>query len=251
MEGENLLKTGVIIQTRMGSTRLPGKVMLDLYGKPVICHVIERIKQSKEIDDIILATTTLAQDDVIEEQAEKNHIKCFRGSVDDVLSRYYYCAVEYKLKTVVRITSDCPLIDPFVTDSIIKCFKNNQYDIATNASPDLKNRTYPRGLDTEVLSFDLLKNAFDNAREKYQREHVTPYIYEKAENIYYYKDSKDFSNYRWTLDTYEDFELIKTIYKNLYRSKHDFYYKDILTLIEKYPYISKINESVQQKKLGM
>lgn len=245
------MKTGVIIQTRIGSTRLPGKVMLELFGKPVIQHVIERIVQAKEIDEIVIATTNLTQDDVIAKEAKKNGVKCFRGSEEDVLSRYYYAAVKYEIETVVRVTSDCPLIDPFITDSIIKCFKDNNFDIVTNASSDLETRTYPRGLDTEVFSFKVLEDAFNYARKTYQREHVTPYIYENSKNIYYYKDSQNYSKYRWTLDTYEDFELIKTIYSKLYTGKHNFYYKDILNLIDKYPYIAKINEAVEQKKLGM
>lgn len=245
------MKTGVIIQTRMGSTRLPGKVMLELFGKPVIQHVIERIGQSKEIDEIVIATTNLTQDDVIAKEAKKIGVKCFRGSEEDVLSRYYYAAAKYEIETVVRVTSDCPLIDPFITDSIIKCFKDNNFDIVTNASSDLRTRTYPRGLDTEVFSFSALEDAFNYAKEHYQREHVTPYIYENAKSIYYYKDSQDYSKYRWTLDTCEDFELIKTIYTKLYKGEHNFYYKDILNLIEKYPFIAEINEGVEQKKLGM
>lgn len=245
------MKTGVIIQTRMGSSRLPGKVMLELFGKPVIQHVIERIGQSKEIDEIVIATTKLTQDDVIAKEAEKNGVKCFRGSEEDVLSRYYYAAEKYEIETVVRVTSDCPLIDPFITDSIIKCFKDNQFDIVTNASSDLKTRTYPRGLDTEVFSFSVLEDAFNYAKKTYQREHVTPYIYEISKKIHNYKASEDYSKYRWTLDTYEDFELIKTIYAKLYRGQHDFYYKDILDLIEQYPNIARINEAVEQKKLGM
>ncbi len=242
------MKTGVVIQTRMGSTRLPGKVMLDLCGKPVIQHVIERISQSKEIDDIVIATTTLEQDKIIVKEAERNCVKWFRGSEEDVLSRYYHAAKENNLEIVVRVTSDCPLIDPYVTDNIVRYFKENKHDIVTNASADLRTRTYPRGLDTEVFSFKALEDAFNNAREKYQREHVTPYLYENANSIYYYKDITDYSKYRWTLDTEEDLELIRTIYKYLYKGEHNFYYRDIIKLLEVYPEIAKLNETVEQKK---
>lgn len=244
------MKTGVVIQTRMGSTRLPGKVMLDLCGKPVIQHVIERISQSKEIDDIIIATTTLEQDKIIVKEAERNCVKWFRGSEEDVLSRYYHAARENNLEIVVRVTSDCPLIDPYVTDNIVRYFKENEHDIVTNASADLRTRTYPRGLDTEVFSFKALEDAFNNAREKYQREHVTPYLYENANSIYYYKGSTDYSKYRWTLDTEEDLELIRTIYKYLYKGEHNFYYREIIKLLEVYPEIAKLNEAVEQKKIG-
>jgi spore coat polysaccharide biosynthesis protein SpsF len=245
----NVLKTGAIIQTRMGSTRLPGKVMLDLFDRPVIGHVIERVKNSKFIDDIIIATTTLKQDDVIEEQAEKNGVHCFRGSEEDVLSRYYLGAKENNLDVVVRITSDCPLIDPVVTDRVIDEFKKNDYDLVANVGSGPGLRTYPRGLDTEVFSFRNLEEAFINAKEKYQREHVTPYIYENGKKISYVKNAVDYSNYRWTLDTDEDFELISTIYKHLYKGKHDFYLNEIIKLFELYPELSKINSHIEQKKV--
>ena len=222
--------------------------MLDLCGKPVIQHVIERISQSKEIDDIVIATTTLEQDKIIVKEAERNCVKWFRGSEEDVLSRYYHAAKENNLEIVVRVTSDCPLIDPYVTDNIVRYFKENKHDIVTNASADLRTRTYPRGLDTEVFSFKALEDAFNNAREKYQREHVTPYLYENANSIYYYKDITDYSKYRWTLDTEEDLELIRTIYKYLYKGEHNFYYRDIIKLLEVYPEIAKLNETVEQKK---
>lgn len=243
------MRTGVIIQTRMGSTRLPGKVMLDICGKPVIQHVIERICQSEELDEVIIATTNLGQDDVIVKVAQKLNVRCFCGSEDDVLSRYYFAAKENNLDIVVRVTSDCPLIDPFVTGDIVRFYKDNNYDIVTNASADLSKRTYPRGLDTEVFSFETLENAFNNARRKYQREHVTPYIYESSKSVYCYKNNRDHSNYRWTLDTEEDFRLIKTVYGYLYSGVHDFYYQDILNLFEKHPEIASINECVEQKKI--
>lgn len=231
----------------MGSTRLPGKVMKDLFGKTVLAHVIERVKLSKEIDEIVIATTTLKHDDIIIKEAEKYGVKYFRGSEDDVLSRYYYAAKANNADIVVRITSDCPLIDPFVTDEIIEFFIDNTYDIVTNAGSDLSQRTYPRGLDTEIFSFGILEEAFLNAREDYQREHVTPYMYENSNKIYYYKNDIDYSKYRWTLDTEEDFKLIKEIYVHLYEGEHNFYMEDIIQLITKYPELKYLNRYVQQK----
>jgi len=242
-------KVVCIIQARMGSTRLPGKVLKDLFGKKALEHLIERVKQSKLIDEIIIATTESEQDNAIVEQAEKSGVKYFRGSENDVLSRYYNAAKENSADIVIRITSDCPLIDPFIIDDVIRFFQENDYSIVTNAGNDINQRTYPRGLDVEVFSFEALQEAFKYATENYQREHVTPYIYEHAEKIYYYKNNIDYSNYRWTLDTEEDFELISMIYKLLYRGKHDFYFDDILKLFEQHPELSKINEHVEQKKL--
>ncbi|QXM05176.1 cytidylyltransferase domain-containing protein [Crassaminicella indica] len=242
-------KVVAIIQARMGSTRLSGKVMKDLFGKTVLDHVITRVKQSEYIDEIVIATTTLKRDNIIVEEAKKCGVKYFRGSEDDVLSRYYYAAKENNADIVVRITSDCPLIDPIVVDEIVKFYIENDYEIVSNAGVDLSQRTYPRGLDTEVFSFEVLENAFKNAKEKYQREHVTPYIYENSKKIYYYKNDIDYSKYRWTLDTKEDFELIREIYKYFYRGEHDFYSDQILNLMKKEPELVKINENIEQKKI--
>ncbi|NLJ17763.1 glycosyltransferase family protein [Globicatella sulfidifaciens] len=243
------MKIGAIIQARMGSTRLPEKVMKNLQGKTVLEHVIERVKQSKLIDEIIIATTTHERDAVIESEALRCGVKAFRGSEDDVLSRYYYAAKENKLDVVIRITSDCPLIDPGVLDEIINYYMKNKFDIVSNAGSDLLSRTYPRGLDTEIFSFEVLENAFNNAKEKYQREHVTPYIYEMTRHVFYYKNSVDYSKYRWTLDTDEDLKLITEIYRKLYRGKHNFYLSDVVGLFEKYPELNNINAHVEQKKI--
>lgn len=241
-------KTVAIIQARMGSTRLPGKVMKDLNGKPVLWHVIERVKHTKNIDQIIIATTTHKKDKIIFEKALEWGVKSYRGSEEDVLARYYEAADKYDVNTIVRITSDCPLIDPYVTDEIVEYYKNNNYTLVTNAGADLNKRTYPRGLDTEVFSFEALEKAYNKAEEKYQREHVTPYIYENYADIFYYKNDKDLSNYRLTLDEKDDYILIKKIYEELYYGKHDFYMKDIISFLRENPKIEKINRHVEQKK---
>lgn len=243
------MKVGAIIQARMGSTRLPEKVMKNLEGKTVLEHVIERVKQSEAIDEIIIATTTSERDSVIVSESLKCGVKVFRGSEDDVLERYYYAAEANNLDIIVRITSDCPLIDPKVLDEIIKYYIENDYEIITNAGNDLDNRTYPRGLDIEIFSLELLKAAFNNAKEKYQREHVTPYMYETTENKFFYKNTINYSEYRWTLDTEEDFELIKAIYSELYKGVHDFYLNEVVNLIKKRPNLKKINSHIEQKKL--
>ncbi|MFV0440863.1 MAG: cytidylyltransferase domain-containing protein [Lachnospirales bacterium] len=245
------MKIGAIIQARVGSTRLPEKVLKNICGKSVLDHVITRVRQSKYIDEIIIATTILDRDIAIINEAEKIGVKSFCGSEDDVLSRYYLAAKENSLDVIVRITSDCPLIDSKVIDEVVKTYLDNKYDIVTNAGSDLSQRTYPRGLDTEVFSFEALENAYKNAVEKYQREHVTPYIYENAKEVFYYKNSTDYSKYRWTLDTEEDFEVISKIYENLYddRNIHNFYLMDIVKLFEEKPELYDINAHIEQKKL--
>ena len=242
-------KTAAVIQARMGSTRLPGKVMKNLGGKPVLWHVIERVKQAELFDEIIIATTTNKKDKIIYDKALKWGVKAYRGSEKNVLERYYEAAKENNVETIVRITSDCPLIDPFVIDNIINQYNENSYDLVTNAGPKLENRTYPRGMDTEVFSFQILEAAYKNAVKKYQKEHVTPYIYENINNIYYYKNSNDFSSYRLTLDEKDDLKLIKKIYNKLYKGKHDFYLNDILMIMEKNPELKRINSNVEQKKI--
>ncbi|WP_371362956.1 8-amino-3,8-dideoxy-manno-octulosonate cytidylyltransferase [Sporomusa rhizae] len=244
------MKTVAVIQARMGSTRLPGKILKDLLGQTVLQHVIERVQQVNNIDEVVIATTTLSHDDAVMEETVKCGVKCFRGSEDDVLARYYFAAKDNKADVVVRITSDCPLIDPLVTNEIVGFFKDKKdYDIVTNAASDLSKRTYPRGLDTEVFSFEVLEKAFKQADKKYQREHVTPYIYETSPLIYYYTNETDYSKHRWTLDTEEDFDLIKKIYQYLYKGKHDFYLEDIIKLFERYPALIKINAHIEQKKI--
>jgi len=243
------MKIGAIIQARMGSTRLSGKVMKDLEGKTVLEHVIERVKQSKMIEEIIIATTVHDRDDVIESEAFRCGVKVFRGSEDDVLSRYYYAAKENNLDVVVRITSDCPLIDWNIIDKVISKFMQNEYDIVTNAGLDLEQRTFPRGLDLEVFSFSVLSNAFSNATEKYQREHVSPYIYETSEKIHVFQNAVDYSKYRWTLDTDEDWTLINQIFKRLYTGVHNFGLMEIIDLMEKEPELNEINKHIEQKKV--
>lgn len=246
------MKIVAIVQARMGSERLPGKIMLDLGGKTVLEHVIARVGQSKLIDEIVIATTIKSDDDIIAKQVEMLGMKYYKGSEEDVLSRYYYAAKENNADIIIRITSDCPLIDPEIIDKIIKFYKEHEYEyeIVANASSDLSKRTFPRGLDVEIFSFEQLEIAFTKADEKYQREHVTPYIYENAKKIYYYKNNVDYSKYRWTLDTEEDFELISKVYDELYKGTHNFYLEDIIELFERKPELFEINAHVEQKKLN-
>lgn len=242
-------KTAAIIQARMGSTRLPGKVMKDLKGKPVLWHVIERVKQAENIDQIIIATTIHERDKIIFEKAKECGVKAYRGSEENVLARYYEASNKCNVDTVVRITSDCPLIDPHVIDEIVEYYNKNDYTLVTNAGSNLNNRTYPRGLDTEVFSFEVLEKAYNKTEEKYQIEHVTPYIYENYDDIYYYKNNQDLSNYRLTLDTKEDLELIKALYNKLYNGKHDFYLNKIIEVLNKNKELLSLNKNIEQKEL--
>lgn len=241
------MKIGTIVQARMGSTRLPGKVMMELCGRPVIEHVVERLNKSLHTDMIVMATTTLPQDNVIAAEAQRMKVTIFRGSEEDVLSRYYLAAKENHLDVIVRVTSDCPLIDPYMIDDLIERFTEGAYDLVTNVNIDVSQRTFPRGLDAEVFSFRILEEAYRCATEKYQREHVTPYIYEHGQTLYFHKNDVNYSKYRWTLDTEEDFLLIQAVYQRLYHGQHDFYFYDILKLFDRSPELADMNAHIEQK----
>jgi len=242
----------VIIQARTGSTRLPRKVLKIIKGKTILQHVIERVKTCKKITDIIIATTIKQEDDIIVEEAKKSNVKSYRGSQEDVLSRYYHAAQENKTDIIIRITSDCPVIDPKIIDYMIEKFleikKTGNIDYISNKI----KMTYPRGLDVEVFSFKALEKSFLEAKLPYEREHVTPYIYLNPDKfkILNYENAVDYSRFRWTLDTEDDLKVIKAIYDNLYKQDKIFYFQDILDFILKHPEISKINEHVKQKELG-
>lgn len=242
-----------IIQARMGSTRLPEKVMKKIKGKSILFYVIERVKQTSLINQIVIATTTNKQDDVIVKEAERLNVKWFQGSEQDVLSRYYHAAKKNDADVIVRITSDCPLIDPQITDEIITYYlKNDDYSLVTNAGPDIEKRTFPRGLDTEVFSFGVLEETFNNANERYQREHVTPFIYENPEKfkVFFIKAEGKLKrpDIRITLDTKQDFELISKIINHF--DTIDFNTEDVINFLENKPKLLEINKDVKQKSLN-
>lgn len=239
-----------IIQARVGSTRLPNKVLKKICDKTVLEHDIERLRRVKNINKIVIATTILEKDDAIVEEVNKLGVSCFRGSEEDVLSRYYYAAKENNADVIVRVTSDCPLIDYETTGDIIQYFIDNfdKYDYVSNTV----DRTYPRGLDTEVFSFKALERAFNEAESQRDREHVTPYLWDnpKLFKLAQYKNDVNYSELRWTLDTIEDFELINKIYTYLYNKKNNnFKMNDILELYKQYPELKTINNIIEQKKI--
>ncbi|MEC0267599.1 glycosyltransferase family protein [Paenibacillus anseongense] len=242
------MKNVVIIQARMGSTRLPGKVLTNLAGKTVLAHVIERAQNFKNVQEIVVATTTGAQDAPIVEEAISQGAAVYRGSEYDVLSRYYEAGLQAKADTVIRITSDCPLIDPEVSSHIIQEYLNEggKYDYVSNTL----NRSYPRGLDTEVFSFASLETAHRESQRAHDREHVTPYIYNtpKYFNCRSVLTDEGILDYRWTLDTPEDWELISRIYNSLYLPGQLFTWKEAASLMRKNPDWAMINSHVEQKQ---
>lgn len=242
------MKTVIIDQARMTSTRLPGKVLKEVLGKSLLEYQIERLKRAKEADELIIATTINDTDQPVVELCNKLNINYYRGSEEDVLSRYYEAAMKYQADIVVRVTADCPIIDPRVVDSIIRYFKDNQdkYDYVSNTL----ERTYPRGMDTEVFPIHVLKEAQLNALDPSEREHVTPYIYWRPHKyrLGVIRYAQDQSKHRWTIDQIEDFLLINNIIKELYPVNQQFKMQEVLNLLEVHPQWVELNAEVEQKK---
>jgi len=229
-----------ILQARMGSTRLPGKVLMKIDNdSSILDFVIKQLRCSNLLDEIIIATTKLNEDNVIEKYAVDNNLRCFRGSALDVLDRYYQCAKKFNFSTIVRVTSDCPLIDPTIIDRIIKKFKNGDYDYVSN----FLSHSFPNGTEAEIFSFNILKNAWANGKKSFEREHVTPYIYHNQKKFLLgeLKSEKDYSNLRWSVDKKNDLDLVKEIVSKI--SKSPILMEDIIQLFTHEPELVKINSS--------
>lgn len=243
-------KIGAIIQARTSSTRLPEKVLLDLpYGSGVnvLQQVIQRLKASIQINQIIIATTTEDMDAKIVNIAQKENVPFFRGSKENVLERYYQAARENDLDIIVRITSDCPCIDPEIVDNVISAHLKKESDYTSNTLI----RTFPVGLDVEVISLDTLEECYNNAEMDLEKEHVTLYIHnnlDKFKTVNVSIDGPDRSQIRITLDTEEDYALLCSIYDYLYEINEIFKYKDIIKLFEGKPWLSLINKKIVAKK---
>jgi spore coat polysaccharide biosynthesis protein SpsF len=246
---------GAIVQARTSSTRLPDKVLKALpYGSQttVLQQVIRRLKRSKKTAEIIVATTTDSDDKAIVKVAQSENVKWFRGSKDDVLSRYYLAAKRNKLDVIVRITSDCPCIDAEIIDSIIGRHLRTKSDYTTNTL----TRTFPHGLDTEVINYHTLVQANNKAEQYFEREHVTPYIYKTRPDLFkitFVEASKrlNFPDIRVTLDTEEDYALLCAVFDYLYPQNKFFAAKDIIDLFKSKSWLKLINKNVTQKKAFM
>ncbi|MDO8430354.1 MAG: glycosyltransferase family protein [bacterium] len=243
----------IIIQARMGSTRLPGKIMKTLAGKPVLWHTVERCRQSQKADQVIVASTLNLEDDAVEKFCKENKILYYRGSSENVLERYYQAAKRVEADVIVRVTSDCPLIDPFVIDNCIGAFQKSGSDyLGNNIDPEA--HTFPRGLDVEVFSFKSLEKAYRNAMEIYEKEHVTQYIWENKKKEFKIGASVTASpeyarDYRFTVDYKEDFQLMEKIYNEFYKEGEIIDVKKVLLFLDKHLEIVKINAHCEQKKI--
>ncbi len=260
-----------IIQGRMSSSRLPGKILADIAGQPMLQRVFARASRARTVFETLFATTTDASDDPVAEYCDWSGIPFTRGSLFDVLDRYYQTAKQAKADVVVRITADCPVIDPGLIDDVVKTVigksvtGNWEFDFAANRLPPPWGRTYPIGLDTEVCTFAVLERAWKEAKEPQHREHVMPYFYEgvklKTEHrtlqtglsprgfkVALLHHTTDFGDYRWTVDTAEDLEFIRQVYRR-FDGRDDFSWKEVLDLVHNEPQLMEINAGVQHKTL--
>jgi spore coat polysaccharide biosynthesis protein SpsF len=236
----------IIVQARMNSERLPGKVLKEVLGRPLLSYIIERLKSVPQTQ-LIIATTTEAEDDAIAALCQKEGVEVFRGSQNDVLDRYYQAATKAKGSVIVRVTGDCPCIDPLVVEQVIQFYLKNNYDYVSNTL----EWTFPRGMDVEVFSYDVLAEAHKNAKNPSEREHVTLYIYTHPEKytLGNYARKENVSQYRLTVDTQEDYELIKRIIENLYPSNPKYTLGEMITLLELKPAWANLNAHIKQKKI--
>jgi spore coat polysaccharide biosynthesis protein SpsF len=241
------MKVVIIVQARMTSTRLPGKVLKTVLGKPLLEYQIERLRRVKLADEIAIATTLNDSDLPIIKLCESLSIPFYRGSEQDVLARYHGAAIAHQADIIVRVTSDCPAIDPQVIDRVIQFYldKYPAYDYVSNC----QERTYPRGMDTEVFAFKALDEAFHQATAQPEREHVTPFIYQQIDKykIGGVNYAENHSNHRWTVDTPEDFDLLEKMLTALYPIKAEFSLEDCLELLSRNPDWIKINTHIKQK----
>ena len=238
------MTTVAIVQARMSSTRLPGKVLRPLLGEPMLTHVMRRTSRAQRLDATVVATSTAPEDDAIAELAARQGWLCSRGSLEDLLDRYITAARAHHADVVVRITADCPLIDPSIIDATIAAFAAGGCDYAATG---LEPRTLPRGLDVEVMAIAALEKAWREDADPAWREHATPYLYRHPERFALCRvgSDEDHSGHRWTVDTPEDFELIRRIYEALGRD--DFSWRDVLALVSANPSWEDVNRQVVQK----
>jgi spore coat polysaccharide biosynthesis protein SpsF len=241
----NTGKTLAIIQGRMSSSRLPGKILKDIGGEPMLVRVVKRVRRAQTVDQVVIATTDDPSDDPVEMVCTDRGIPIYRGSLYDVLDRFYQAAVLFGASTVIRVTADCPLIDPAEIDHVVRTFFEQHVDFAANRLPPPWKRTYPIGLDTEVCRFEALERAWKEARDDHHREHVMPYLYEEPGrfNVLVLDHPVDYGHLRWTVDTPEDLDVVRLIYQH-FKDRDDFSWLEVMQLYEQQPELARMNDHV-------
>lgn len=258
-------KVVAIIQGRMSSTRLPGKILAEIEGRPMLQRVYERVSRAQLVNHVLFATSDHPSDDVVAEFCARQGLPYVRGNLYDVLDRYYQAARAAEATIIVRVTADCPLIDPQLIDEAITALKTGGYDFTCNRLPPPWHRTYPIGLDVEVCTFAALERAWKEASQPHQREHVMPYFYEgsalqpiasgmesgvspRGFRLALLHAPTDYGHYRWTVDTAEDLEFVRRIFSH-FGGRDDFSWQDVLVLLERHPELMAINAGISHKTL--
>lgn len=240
------MKVLAILQARISSSRLPGKVLLPLLGEPMLFRQIERIRRAGRIDQLVVATSIDRSDNALVEACAARGIPCARGSLDDVLDRFVQCALTYRPETIVRLTGDCPLADPRLMDAMLQEFETGSYDYLANVSPP----TFPDGLDVEVIRFSSLLEAHTEARLPSEREHVTPFLRSRPERFRLgnYTAEVDRSGLRWTVDEAQDLEFVRAVYELLYPADPEFSTEDVFRLLESNPRLQLLNSRLERNE---
>ncbi|NDI84638.1 cytidylyltransferase domain-containing protein [Undibacterium crateris] len=235
-----------ILQARCSSSRLPNKVLKPILGVPMIARQLERVQRAHLIDHLVVATSDSSSDDPLAALCEDLQISCFRGSLNDVLDRYYQAAASINPDHIVRLTGDCPLADPSVIDMVIEAHLLSGADYTANCVQS----SFPDGLDVEICKFSVLQQAWEEAKLVSQREHVTLFINQQSDRfkVHHVHAREDLSHLRWTVDNPEDFELVSRIYFNLYRQNPHFTTEDVLALISKEPELFNINQHLERNE---
>ena len=237
------MKIVAIIQARMSSTRLPGKVLKDICGKPMLWHIHNRLRHAKLVDQVVIATSNRKSDVPIVRFAEENEIPCYAGSELDLLDRWNKAIKKFKADAVVRVTGDCPLADPTIVDKVVKYYlEKGPFDFVSNSRP---KATYPDGLDVEIYAAKALEKAWKEIRDPFLREWGSANFFEHPEkySLANLENNEDLSHMRWTVDYQDDLDFVREIYRRLYRQDSIFLMEDILNLLNKYPELMKINKS--------
>jgi len=237
-------RTVAIVQARMGSTRLPGKVLTDLAGEPMLTRIVQRLQGARTLHDVVVATTTAQRDDAIEDLCRQHRWPCYRGSEEDALDRYYRAAIEARAEVIVRITADCPLIDPELVDQVVEALRRSR-----PAADYASNNGFPIGLDVEVVRFAALQRAWQEDPHSTWREHVTVYLYRHPElfRLITVSHDVDLRDTRWTVDTTEDLAFVRHIYEH-FGDRH-FSWRDVLELLQRHPDWQQINRHIRQRQV--
>lgn len=235
-----------ILQARLSSSRLPGKVLKPIMGRPMLAYQIERVKRARNIDQIIIATSSEPSDDSIVRLCDSMNVSCYRGSLNDVLDRFYHAALQYDTEHVVRLTGDCPLCDPFLIDYAITFHMKGSFDYTSNTLEP----TYPDGLDVEVCRFTCLEQAWRETKLPSDREHVMPFIHQQPERFKLggFKNAVDLSHLRWTVDGPLDFDVVSRIYEALYPKSPSFSMEDILAFLDTRPDLKTLNAGYERNE---